>query len=601
MCGISGIIYSNIFKIDHDEIKKMNDLIAHRGPDDEGFYYGANFVFGHRRLSIVDLTSAGHQPMEYMGRYVIIHNGEVYNYLEIRNDLRERGYSFKSNTDTEVILAAYDKWGDDCVSHFNGMWAFAIFDNERKTIFCSRDRFGIKPFYYAKVNGKFAFASEIKQLLVLQKNVYVNKRMLIDYLLSGLTDHTNETFFNDILSLPGGHNLTYDLESHSYIINKYYNNICDEFPNANEIDCIKIYKNEFVRSINFRLRSDVPVGTCLSGGIDSSSIAGIAADRYTMESGKQFKGIHAKSSEAKTDESVYAEIVAQAKNIDLYTIMPTPEEFKEVLDDAFYTQEEPFSSPSVIMQYFVMKKAKELGCIVMLDGQGGDETLLGYAWYYPAYLLSFTPFKSVIALFQSIIHSSLSLKELIAYLFYFPSYKIRRWRQRNKCCFLKDELFNDFCWLKKHSKGYYSISELQKIEIYHTQLPHLLKCEDRNSMRHSIEARLPFLDYRLLEIALSINAHYKMKKGWTKYILRKALEGILPYEILWRKSKLGFAAPDKTWINSISQEINQVISGSHIIKAISKKPIDLKTLEMGMSWRLYSIAKWENIYDVKIG
>lgn len=601
MCGISVIIRKNNSNVNLQEITRMNNLILHRGPDDEGYYFGKNFAFGHRRLSILDLSPEGHQPMTYMGKYTITYNGEVYNYFEIRDKLRGMGYSFKSSTDTEVILAAYDKWGQECVTHFNGMWSFAIYDKEKNIIFCSRDRFGIKPFYYAQVEDRFVFASEIKQLLVFFESRYVNLRVLIDYLLSNLSDHSPETFFKDIFTLPGAHNLIYNLESHTHHINKYYDiNMNSDLFHLKEADAFQLYKNEFMRSIGFRLRSDVPVGTCLSGGLDSSSVAGVAAGQYQKDSKKRFKAIHARSSEIETDESAFASIVAKANNIELHTITPTPEEFKKVLPDVFYTQEEPFASPSIVMQYFVMKKAKELGCTVMLDGQGGDETLLGYVWYYPAYLLSLSLGQAVKAFSQSLMNSSLSIKELLGYCFYFPIYPVRRWRHQKRCSFLRPELLNDSMWLKKFAQSYLSLIRLQKIEICHTQLPHLLKYEDKNSMRHSVEARLPFLDYRLLEIALSISDKYKIKDGWTKYILRKAMEGILPDLIIWRKNKLGFASPEKTWIDSIKGEMIEVINESKIIKHISRKPIDLKTENRQMIWRLYSIAQWEKIYQVTI-
>ena len=183
MCGISGIINKNISKVDRKEIQKINDLIAHRGPDSEGFYFEKNFAFGHRRLSILDLSSDGHQPMHYLDKYTITYNGEVYNYLEIKEELIKYGYKFSSQTDTEVILASYDKWGEECVNKFNGMWAFAIYDKEKEIIFCSRDRFGVKPFYYTQVENKFIFGSEIKQLLEFYEKRFVNKKILMDFLI----------------------------------------------------------------------------------------------------------------------------------------------------------------------------------------------------------------------------------------------------------------------------------------------------------------------------------------------------------------------------------------------------------------------------------
>jgi asparagine synthase (glutamine-hydrolysing) len=222
MCGISGIINKDNRVVNSDQIKKMNDLIIHRGPDDEGFYFGDNFAFGHRRLSIIDLSSYGHQPMSYMDRYVITYNGEIYNYIELKEELLNYGYSFNSHTDTEVILAGFDRWGESCVERFNGMWAFAIYDKERDTIFCSRDRFGIKPFYYAFTEENLFFGSEIKQILSLFEKNYVDKSVMLDYLLYTLEGHNEKTFFKDIKKIPPGYNLLYDLKSHKFQLKQYY-------------------------------------------------------------------------------------------------------------------------------------------------------------------------------------------------------------------------------------------------------------------------------------------------------------------------------------------------------------------------------------------
>ena len=287
MCGISGIIDKVNHKIDSNILKDMNDKITHRGPDDEGFYFGDNFAFGHRRLSILDLSQDGHQPMHFNDRYTIIYNGEVYNYLELRKELKKEGYSFQSSSDTEVILASYDKWGEECVNKFNGMWSFAIYDKTKNTIFCSRDRFGIKPFYYTEINKKFIFGSEIKQLLEFRPKNIVNKSILIDYIVTRFEDYNNDTFFEGIKRLPQSHNLIYDLNNHSYEIKKYYQiSFNDDIENYTLDESVKRYKSELERAVEYRLRSDVKVGTCLSGGLDSSSVASIAAKKYNQESEK---------------------------------------------------------------------------------------------------------------------------------------------------------------------------------------------------------------------------------------------------------------------------------------------------------------------------
>lgn len=602
MCGISGIINKYNNSIDKQEIKTINDLISHRGPDDEGLFYEKNFAFGHRRLSILDLSSDGHQPMHYLDKYTITYNGEVYNYIEIKEELEDDGYSFNSNTDTEVILASYDKWGEECVNKFNGMWAFAIYDKEKDIIFCSRDRFGIKPFYYTQIDNKFVFGSEIKQLLEFYDKRYVNKKILMDYLIIGFEEHTNETFFENIFKLEQSHNLIYNLNIHTYKIEKYYDIQRDNsIKDFNEEKTEKLYKEKLKNSIKLRLRSDVKVGTCLSGGLDSSSIASIASKIYNEQSKSRFLAIHAKSTQKNNDESKYAKDVAKYCNLDLKITEPTKEDFLNNIDEVIYTQEEPFGGPSIFMQYFVMKKAKEENCKVMLDGQGGDETLLGYERYYPAYLLDLNFSDSIIGFFNASKNSKLSIKQLIQYSIYFTRSTIRIRRLKSKNSYIKKEFLDSFNQeiIKQNSKSYLDIFKLQKEEIYHTQMPHLLRYEDKNSMRNSIETRLPFIDYNVLETAISINSKFKIKDGWTKYILRKTVEKILPNNIVWRKNKFGFEAPSKTWLDSIENEMNNTIQNSLIIQKISND-IDYTKLDEKQKWKLFNIAKWEQIYNVEI-
>ncbi|MCG3670036.1 asparagine synthase (glutamine-hydrolyzing) [Aliarcobacter butzleri] len=598
MCGISGIINKNTSKVDNKEIQKINDLIAHRGPDSEGFYFEKNFAFGHRRLSILDLSIDGHQPMHYLDKYTITYNGEVYNYLEIKDELLKNGYIFKSHTDTEVILASYDKWGEECVNKFNGMWAFAIYDKEKEIIFCSRDRFGVKPFYYTQVGEKFIFGSEIKQLLEFYEDRFVNKKILMDFLIIGYENHTNETFFENIFKLQESHNLIYDLRKNTFQIKRYYDIKKNEI-NLDEDKAISIYKSKLNDSIALRLRSDVKVGTCLSGGLDSSSIAAIASNIYKKDSNEKFIAIHAKSSENDSDESFFAKEVANSCNLDLKLIEPTKDEFINSINDVIYTQEEPFGGPSIFMQYFVMKKAKEIGCTVLLDGQGGDETLVGYERYYPSYLMSLGFFDLIKGFFNSSKNSKLSKKQLFAYFVYFTKAKIRIKRLQVKNSFIKAKYFNlaSFDILEKNSKNYFNLFELQHQEIFYTQMPHLLRYEDRNSMRHSIETRLPFIDYTVVETALSIENKYKIKDGWTKYILRRTVDKILPNNIVWRKNKFGFEAPTKSWLNSIEDEIIISISKSKIITEISDS-INLNKLDLNQKWKLFNISKWEDLYKV---
>lgn len=603
MCGITGIVKRDNSKVNVSELKKMNQLISHRGPDDEGFLFESYFAFGHRRLSILDLSADGHQPMVYLNKYTITYNGEIYNYLELKKELLDEGYTFSSDTDTEVILASYDKWGENCVSKFNGMWAFSLYDKEKNILFCSRDRFGIKPFYYTEVENNFVFGSEIKQLLLFYPKRYVNKSILMDYLVIGFEEHSNETFFENIFKLPPSHNLIYDLSTHIYQTKKYYDiEIKPKDKDKKESAWIQEYKEKLEASIALRLRSDVKVGACLSGGLDSSSIASIASILYHKESHENFMAIHAKSTEKSNDESVFAKEVAKHCKLDLKIIEPLAEDFINNIDEVVYTQEEPFGSASIFMQYFVMQKAKQEKCTVMLDGQGGDETLLGYERYYPAYLksLSFIPMWK--AFFLSTQNSKLSKKQLLAYMLYFTQAKIRISRLKKRNNFIKKrylDLINSR-YIEESSANYLDIQKLQYQEIYQTQMPHLLRYEDKNSMRHSIETRLPFIDYHVLETALSMPHSLKINQGWSKYILRKIVNSILPHSIVWRKNKLGFEAPSKTWLSSIQSQMQESITHSKILSELIEKKLDFQTLNEGQKWKLYNIAKWEEVYKIEI-
>jgi len=605
MCGISGIINKNGLKVKPEDILNINDLISHRGPDSEGFYFEKNFALGHRRLSILDLSSDGHQPMHYLEKYTITYNGEVYNYLEIR-ELIEDGYEFISNTDTEVILASYDKWGEECVNKFNGMWAFAIYDKEKEIFFCSRDRFGIKPFYYTEIDDKLVFGSEIKQLLTFQKKKVANKRILIDFIVTSIQDNTNETFFENIYKLEQSHNLIYDLKNNTYQIKKYYS-IKFENNNMSLEESVINYKKELERAIDYRLRSDVKVGTCLSGGLDSSSVAAIAASKYYAKSGNKFIAIHAKSIEKETDESEFAKIVAETSNLDLKIVEPSIQDFKENIDEVVFTQEEPFGSPSIFMQYFVMKKAKEIGCTVMLDGQGGDETLLGYEKYYPSAYVDVFKKSGLLKTIKEIKksnknNSKMSLYWILKYTVGTLSSSLRKKEYKRRTSFM-NIYDNSFTFLDNLSKNYLDVNKLQEYEIKYTNLPVLLRYEDKNSMRHSIETRLPFIDYKTLENALNINIEYKIKDGWTKYILRKVIDKYLPKNIVWRKNKLGFNAPENIWLKEINNEMIAEIKNSKILDSLTcldKLIIQFDTMDNRLKWRLYNIAIWERIYDVEI-
>lgn len=600
MCGITGIINKESDLTDELELRRMNDLIAHRGPDGEGFYLSGRVGFGHRRLAIIDLSDDGHQPMSFADRYVITFNGEVYNYIELREELIKLGYIFKSKSDTEVILAAYDKWGEDCVTHFNGMWAFAIHDTKKNIVFCSRDRFGVKPFYYQGTAESFKFGSEIKQLLNLNGKNKANKDLIAHYLFTGMHDHDHRTFFEGILKLPPSHNLIFDLSDSTFKITRFY----DIKKNSNNQD----YALSLTNAIKLRLRSDVKVGTCLSGGLDSSTIAAIASKLYHKDSNERFNAVHAKSIESATDESEYAIQVANYCNLELHITEPKPEEFKQHFDEVIYTQEEPFGSPSIYLQYFVMKKARGINCKVMLDGQGGDETLLGYERYYAPAFASFLKERGV---YKTIIEMILSRKNntkmgIVSIFRYIAGtflINVRAKYLKHKLpFFLHESIPTTFPYWESIKSNALKIFDLQTIELYSTNLQALLRYEDKNSMRHGIETRLPFIDYLAVECALNLPTEKKIHQGWTKFVLREICAKHLPQNIAWRKNKLGFNAPDRSWLKEIDSFALAEIHQSKILDSFvdKKKLKELPWNNLQMTWRLLNLASWERIYRVEI-
>jgi asparagine synthase (glutamine-hydrolysing) len=605
MCGISGIIGKEDSSGALNRLEEMNELVNHRGPDGTGIYIDPleRLGFGHKRLAILDLSEAGHQPMfSSCESLVIVFNGEIYNYLELRAELGKKGHNFKTGTDTEVILASYIEWGAGCVSKFNGMWAFAIYDTVSGEVFCSRDRFGVKPFYYTLVDDKFVFGSEIKQLLLFRDQNYVNKKVLMDYLVTGYENHNPETFFESIYELKGSHNLVFSLETNSFELFRYYDlkPSIIKSSHPSEITEKSEYKMALDESVKLRLRSDVMVGTCLSGGLDSSSIASLAAEQLSKD-GKVLTAIHAKSSMKDSDESEFAIQVSQFCGLDLNVIEPSVAEFEEVLNDVIMTQEEPFGGPSVVMQYFVMKKSKELNCKVLLDGQGGDETLLGYERYFPAYILGAGFIKSIKYFFSSWFNSRLTLTQLIAYIGYFPFALVRIKRLERVNSFIKPKYLKLFSRkaLEESARSYRNIFNLQHNEIFKVQMPHLLRYEDKNSMRHSVETRLPFVDYKVVEAAVSSSIDVKIRDGWTKWILREAVQDCLPASIVWRKNKMGFEAPTKLWLQSIHDKMVESVEDSNLIGELCND-FDFDKLNDVQQWKLFNLAKWEKLFDVRI-
>ncbi|MBS1589314.1 MAG: asparagine synthase (glutamine-hydrolyzing) [Bacteroidetes bacterium] len=595
MCGIAGIINMDNTSVNTKIIKNICDIISHRGPDAEGFYYGKQFALGHRRLSILDLSVDGSQPMSYKD-YVIVFNGEIYNYIEIKDELLKAGYTFHTKTDTEVILASYDYWKQGCVNKFNGMWSFCIYDIKKNILFCSRDRYGVKPFYYSSSNGQFVFGSEIKQIIYFFKERVANTSMIVDFLLGYDEHNTTETFYENVLKLPASHNLVYNLSEHSYKVYKYYElTTNEELKVLTEEHAISLIEQELKRSIRIRMRSDVRVGTCLSGGLDSSTIATYASQIY--EGDKKFSAIHAKSIEKENDESEFAQKVALSSDLDFIVIEPGTDSFFEVLNKVIEIHEEPFSGPSVYMQYFVFKEAKANDCIVMLDGQGGDEVFLGYERYYLPTLKYLSLKKRIQLLYKLPNYTRLSYRDIAILSVYYALPKlyiqiIKRKSKHINSKYIKKASFNLF---EENISSYKNIDELQKAELFKFVLPQLLKVEDKNSMYHSVESRLPFLDYKLIETVYSINNKYKINNMWSKYLMRKMIQDKLPKEIVWRRKKIGFAAPSNKWLSNKDIFLKSIKESKIVNTVLNGIP---ENLDNGLLWKLYTISIWERTFNI---
>ncbi len=527
MCGINGITVR-----DEKAIKLMNNTLKHRGPDALQYKLFSNLSLGHARLSIIDLTSAGNQPMTKFG-YTIVFNGEIYNYIELKEELITKGYKFTTKTDTEIILAAYDFWGKGCLNKFNGMWAFAIYNPKKDELFLSRDRFGVKPLYYSILDNRLVFSSEIKPILKLGIKRKPNIKTISSYLIKGIIDYDKNTFFENIYNLEPGHYITWNLKNNKYSIKRYYSIKLNKIKISKKQAESKI-KKLLEDSIRLRYRSDVEVGCCLSGGLDSSTIVGVSDKLFHNHKLKTFSAVFPGS---KINEEKYMDIVSKKLNVKNYKTKPKYSDLLKDINDLIYYQEEPFGSTSIYAQYRVMKLVSENKVKVLLDGQGADELFAGYHSYFNSYINQLIREKRI----NEIIGSTLFWKYFLFYVSSNPK------KITNKILKINNS--------KLYKLKYQGITIPKYIDEYmllcmKTSLRTLLKWEDKNSMRFSIESRVPFLDYRLVEFAFSLPYYYKIKNFETKYIFRKAIKDYIPKEIIDRKDKIGFATPENDWFKT---------------------------------------------------
>ena len=549
MCGIAGFTWT-----DENLMKKMLETLKHRGPDDEGIYSDEKVTLGHRRLSILDLTPKGHQPMiRDNGNLIIVHNGEVYNYKEIRKELEDKGFVFGSNTDTEVILHAYKEWGYDCVKKFNGMWAFVIYDRRKNILFFSRDRFGIKPLYYfIKDDGNIVFASEIKAILHHRKKWKPNDVAIFDYLMYNLTDHQDFTFFKDIYKLPKAHYGVYSLDTKKFKIKRYWSlNSKKMHSDLNEIK--KNLEKLFIDSVKLRLRSDVPVGSCLSGGVDSSSIVSIM--RRLMDNYSNINTFSAVYPGFEKNEEKYVDLLTRFLKVKNSKIRPSHKTLLDDLNQFIYYLEEPTRSTSQYSQYSVMKLAAQHNYKVLLDGQGSDEIFAGYPYFWGYYIYELFRRRKWIMVLRIIKNCRKKIPNknwLNSFYFLLLPKKLKIIALKRRASFLNKKFVNFYLEKSVVLEKIYNVKTLKDAILVHInyKLEELLKWEDRNSMAFSIETRVPFLDYKFVEYAINIPSDYILKNCYSKYIFRKTMEKYVPKEVMYRRDKVGFETPESVWLRT---------------------------------------------------
>jgi asparagine synthase (glutamine-hydrolysing) len=591
MCGIAGIVNLDRRKIDSELLVRMVEIISHRGPDNRGLYINDNVGLGHRRLKIIDLSSRAAQPMSNEDNSLVItYNGEVYNYIEIRKELELRGHKFNSASDVEVVIHSYEEWGPECLQHFIGMWAFVIWDKRQKKLFASRDRLGIKPFYYFYDGATFVFASEIKSILEIPLvERRLNAQAIFEYLYLGYS-LGDKTAVVNINRLNSGHFLI--LDERGLNTYRYWRPLANIDYSINEKDASEKILDLLEDSVRLTLRSDVEVGVYLSGGVDSSSVVATAS-RLSGRRLHTFSGAFGEGIEF--DERPFVNQMVKMYPLHSHQIIIRPDNFLESMKKIVWHLDEPVAGPGAYPQFLVSKLIGDFKIKVVLGGQGGDELFGGYPHYYSGLLgstfadLRFNNFRSskyinlsfLIKLFLSSIRREISQR-----------LKLRKKRLLSSLdrSFLKQISIRDLEDKIGFYKGTLEDMILWDINNY---LPALLQVEDRMGMAHSIETRLPLLDHRLVEYALKIPAWLKINRLNFKYILRKAVRDLLPKGIYQRRDKRGFSTPFRIWtLNSnfydpIYEEIKPLLKGIFCRRG---SPF----------WEKVSIGLWMKIFKIRI-
>lgn len=671
VCGIAGIVGK--LSPDGRELRRMAESVRHRGPDDEGYVVfdsNRSWAFGgkdtpsaafeiatayrpesavdagcellvglaHRRLSIQDISPLGHQPMcSEDGRYWIVFNGEIYGYIELREELRRLGHRFRSDTDTEVILAAYDQWGGECLRRFNGMWAFAIYDRQKRELFLARDRFGVKPLYlWYSPAGYLAFASEIKQFTVLAGwQARVNGQRAYDFLVHGLSDNTDETMFQGVFQIRPGCRATVQADAIGNIrsanditVEQWYVLRPTRF-SGSFLDATEEFRSRLVNSVRLRLRADVPVGSCLSGGLDSSTIVGIiarllAADRVPAIGEGRQKTFSACSLVEAYSERRWVDSVVRHTGVEAHFTYPDVGSLFEDARRIAWHQDEPFGSTSVYAQWHVFRIAAETGIKVMLDGQGADEHLAGYHMFFGArlgFLLRQFQWGEFAREAVAIHHKhgyrvGSLLKQVSPHLLPAWASDLGRrlfslvhpapnWLNMGK---LGAEPRNPF-----DSSGLFdaSMTAMSLSQLTSSNLQMLLHWEDRNSMAHGIEARVPFLDYRVVEFVTSLPDEFKLYRGMTKRILREAAQELIPEDVAGRVDKMGFVTAEEVWLrelapdqfrSAIAATVDQVaglFEGARLQHELDKIISGSRGFSF-LPWRIISFGDWWRAFNVAL-
>jgi len=615
MCGLAGIVSTNGAKIDAAIVDRMSNSLRHRGPDDEGSYVDGAVGLGFRRLSILDLSASGHQPMiSDNGRYVLVYNGEIYNYIELRKELQDRGYRFRSSGDTEVLLNAYDAWGKDCLHKFNGMWAFIIYDTLKKVIFGSRDRFGVKPLYCYRSKEVMLFASEIKAIL--SSGYYsegVNWRVASMFLIDQRLDTTDETFYAGITKVAAGSAFEMDLKG-NYKEWKYWS--LDDSADEKADEPASTFCELFEDAVRLRMRSDVPVGILLSGGLDSTSIICSMARIKNGVANNASDPVWAFSyMSPEFDEANYIQDTLKQTHARLVPLKLNGSDLLKKLSEYLWFQDEPVHTMTALIVYELVKLAADNGIKVLLAGSGADETIAGYPSSFPQYwatLLATDGFRRVqeeIRAFNKIHggNSTEALRSLLTALLknrlrsFAPYRSLSRWRWRrelSKHTWFSPDLLRSVpdqdlpCDL--------SLNTDLKRSVERANLPLYLRIDDRNSMAHSVELRSPFMDYRLISYAFKLPANWKMRGPWNKFILRESMRGKIPESVRTRPDKMGFPFPTQKWLNdSLLEPVRDLLESQATRErgiynlGLIKRDLDQKRIDELDSYSVFNILQFE--------